>query len=186
MVRRDELTYDLGPARRPTVSWKPALLLATVLAVAGLLLVWSVVSSRTPQTAPAISETATVSPTPSQSGWTARPLPSGSDAAEGQGIPEGSQQAASVFVRAWLNRDAKARKPALQEVTAPALAEQLMLTDPENIPRARPRGAPVLDDASTYSTQFTQALSTGMRIQVYLVADPGSRYGWLATSVDQA
>jgi hypothetical protein len=31
-----------------------------------------------------------------------------------------------------------------------------------------------------------RTLTTGMKIHIYLVADPGSRYGWLATSADQA
>ena len=126
------------------------------------------------------------SPTVIPSTPSASPLPSGSDAAEGLSVPEGSQEAASAFVQAWLDPKAKTREPALQEVASPALAEQLMLTDPANVPKARPRGKPVLDDASTYSTQFTQTLSTGMKISVYLVTDPEARYGWLATSVDQA
>ena len=185
MPRRDQLTYDLGQGGPPPVPWKPVLLLAAVIAVVGLLLAWTVTSSRTPQAAPAAAPTSTrptsVSTTPSAS-----PLPSGSDAAEGLRVPEGSQEAATAFVRAWLDRDAKTRESALTETATPALAEQLMLTDPTNIPKARPKGSPVLDDASTFSTQFTQALSTGMTISVYLVADPEARYGWLTTSVDQA
>ena len=61
-----------------------------------------------------------------------------------------------------------------------------MLTDPANVPRAVPKGRPVLTDASTYSAQFSQALSTGASITVYLVADPQARYRWLASSVEQA
>lgn len=189
MARRDQLTYDLDQGSRPPVPWKPVLLLAVVVAIAVLLLVWAVVSSRTPQAAlasgPAVAST-TASPTASPIPPAASPLPSGSDAEEGLAAPEGSQQAASLFVRAWLDRSAETRKPALEQLATPALAEQLMLTDPANIPRARPRGAPVLNDASTYSTQFTQTLSTGMKIQVYLVADPEAPYRWLATSVDRA
>ena len=188
MARRDQLTYDLSEKSRPAVPWKPALLLAAVIAVVGLLLMWMVMSSQTPQAAPVTGPATTSSPTaaPDSDAASASPLPSGSDAGEGRGVPEESQQAASVFVRAWLDRDARTRKPALEQVATPALAEQLMLTDSTNIPKARPRGAPVLDDASTFSTQFTQALTSGMTIGVYLVADPESRYGWLATSVDQA
>jgi hypothetical protein len=44
----------------------------------------------------------------------------------------------------------------------------------------------VLEYASAYSAQFTQVLSTGLTIQVYLVTDPQARYGWLATSVERA
>lgn len=190
MVRRDQLTYDLGQKSRLSVPWKPALLLAAVIALAGLLLTWTVLAARSPQPAPAGEPVAAATAGPATTAdpgtATASPLPSGSDAGEGMGLPDGSQQAASAFVRAWLDRSAKTRGPALGAAATPALAEQLMLTDPANIPRAQPRGAPVLDDASTYSTQFTQTLSTGMKIQVYLVAEPEARYGWLATSVDQA
>lgn len=188
MARRDQLTYDLGQGPRPQVPWKPVLLLATVITVAGLLLMWAV-ASQAPQAAPASTADPVVSsasPSASPSGTTASPLPSGSDAAEGLGVPEGSQQAATAFARAWLDPARKTRQAALNQVAAPALAEQLMLTDPANIPRAQLRGAPVLDEASTYSTQFTQTLSDGMKIQIYLVADPQARYGWFATSVDQA
>jgi len=188
--RRDQLTYDLGQQGRAPVPWKSVLLLAAVIAVAGLLVVWVVASRPTPQAAPAgvptFAPPTSADPTGPAGSASASPAPSGSDAAEGLGVPDGSQQAASAFVRAWLDRDAKTRGPALRAVATPALAEQLMLTDPRKVPMARPRGAPVLEDASTFSSQFTQRLSTGMRISVYLVAEPGARYGWLATSVDQA
>ena len=113
-------------------------------------------------------------------------LPSGSDADEGLAIPEGSQDAASRFVRAWLDPDPKTRKPALRATASPELADELGQTDPANIPKATVVGPPALADASTYSAQFTQALSGGLRIEVYLVADPAAPYGWLATSVDRA
>ena len=163
----------------------PLLVLVSVLAVVTVLVASLVGSGRSPGAAPAetaVSATATPTPAPSSSS----PLPSGSDAGEGLTVPEGSQQAASAFVRAWLDRDRKTREPALVQVSSPALAEGLMLTDPANIPRATPRGAPVLEDASTYSAQFTQALSAGPAIKIYLVADPEARYGWLAASVEQA
>ena len=113
------------------------------------------------------------------------PLASGTDAGEEPAVPEGSQRAAAHFVRAWLDRNPQTRKSALAAVSATALIEELMLTDPANIPRAKPRGAPVLGDASAYSVQFSQTLSTGMRINIYLVADPEARYQWVATSVEQ-
>lgn len=116
----------------------------------------------------------------------ASPWPEGSDAADQVTVPEGSQEAASRFVQAWLDPDPTTRKAGLEQVSAPALTEELLLTDPANIPLATPRGAPVLDDASAYSVQFTQALSTGMNIGIYLVADPQARYQWLATSVERA
>lgn len=165
----------------------PLLVLVAVLAVVTVLVASLVSSGRTPEAAsspemPISAAAPSLTPASSPSS----PLPSGSDAGEGLAVPEGSQQAASAFVRAWLDRDRKTREPALAQVSSPALAEGLMLTDPANIPRVTPRGAPVLEDASTYSAQFTQALSTGPAIKIYLVADPEARYGWLAASVEQA
>jgi hypothetical protein len=66
------------------------------------------------------------------------------------------------------------------------LTEQLVLTSPANIPKAKAEGDPELEAASAYSVQYVQSLTNGMRVRVYLVADPGSRYGWVATSVERA
>lgn len=184
MARTDRLTYDVGQQIRRRLRWPSLLLLAAVLVGAPALFGWVLVASRTPQGAP--GPVAPVTVTPSPSAVAGSPLPSGSDAGEEQTVPEGSEQVSIRFVRAWLDRNPKTRRPALDQLSAPALAEELMLTDPANIPRARPRGGPVLEYASAYSAQFTQALSTGLTIQVYLVTDPQARYGWLATSVERA
>lgn len=187
MPRRDDLTYDVGqPPTRGPVPWLPLLVLVAVLALGTLLVAGVVRSGGDAQAAPAPTPTPSASSTPVPPTTASSPLPSGSDAAEGLPVPEGSQQAASAFIAAWLDADKATRAPALQETASPALAEELMLTDPAKVPRATPRGAPRLADASTYSVQFTQPLSSGMEILVYLVADPASRYGWLATSVEQA
>jgi len=85
-----------------------------------------------------------------------------------------------------LERDAKARKSGLEQVATAGLTEQLMLTSPANIPKAKVQGGPELEAASAYSVQYVQTLTSGMRVRVYLVADPGSRYGWVATSVERA
>jgi hypothetical protein len=66
------------------------------------------------------------------------------------------------------------------------LTEQLMLTSSANIPNAKADGEPELEAASSYSVQYVQTLTSGMRVRVYLVADPGSRYSWVATSVERA
>ncbi len=185
MPRRDELTYDIGqPQSRGPVPWVPLLVLVAVLGIVTLLVAGVVRSGEASQAAPAPPASGSSPPLAPASATT--PLPSGSDADEGLAAPEGSQEAATAFVDAWLDRNPKTRQPALEHVAAPALVEELMLTDPANIPRARPRGTPALSDASTYSVQFTQALTGGMAIQVYLVADPEARYRWLATSVEQA
>jgi cytoskeletal protein RodZ len=184
MPRRDQLTYDVGPPPRRAVPWLSLLVLAAVVAVLSVLVTLVVVGDREPQAQP--EPTSVTSTAPSVEPATASPLPSGSDAGEGLAVPEGSQQAASRFVGAWLDRNPKTRKAALTEVSAPGLVEELMLTNPSNIPKASPQGPPVLDDASAYSVQFTQTLTGGMRIAIYLVADPEARYSWLATSVEQA
>ena len=187
MRNRDQLTYDLDQPRRGSVPRGPlGVLAAVVLATVGLV-GWVIAGADPAPSAagqPTVTATTThLAPTPTPSGT---PPASGSDAREGLAVPEGSPQAASRFVLAWLDRNPVSRKTALQQIAAPALAEELMLTDPRNVPRARPRGAPVLANASTYSVQFTQTLTTGTRIQVYLVAYPAARYRWLATSVEQA
>lgn len=189
MSRRDQLTYDVGPPPRRAVPWLSLLVLAAVVAVLSVLVTLVVVSDREPQGQPPPASATSTAPSvePASVGpVSSGPLPSGSDAGEGLAVPEGSQQAASRFVGAWLDRNPKTRKAALAEVSAPGLVEELMLTNPSNIPRASAQGAPVLDDASAYSVQFTQTLSSGTRIAIYLVADPEARYSWLATSVEQA
>jgi hypothetical protein len=65
------------------------------------------------------------------------------------------------------------------------LTEQLMLTSSANIPNAKAEGDPELEAASAYSVQYVQTLTSGLRVRFYLVADPGSRYGWVATSVER-
>lgn len=185
MRNRDQLTYDVGPPPRARVPRLPALMLAAVVAVASVLVTLVAVGGREPQAVPAVTPTVVVA-VPSVEPSTASPMPSGSDAGDGLAAPEGSQQAASRFVGAWLDRNPETRKPALTEVSAPALVEELLLTDPANIPPAVPRGDPVLVDASVYSAQFTQTLSGGSKIAVYLVSDPEARYQWLATSVERA
>jgi hypothetical protein len=85
-----------------------------------------------------------------------------------------------------LDRTPKTRKSGLQEVATAGLTEQLMLTSAANVPEAKAEGDPELEAASAYSVQYIQTLTSGMRVRVYLVADPGSRYGWVATSVERA
>lgn len=186
MPRRERLTYDVDERPRRSLPWGPLLLLVAVVLAATVLVVWLASSARRP--APEVTGAApTVSappPTPSNAA-PASAFPSGSDANGGLAAPTGSQEAAARFMGAWLDRDASSRKASLAEVASPALGEELMLTDPDNIPVARLAGSPVLEDASTYSAQFVQGLSTGAKVRVYLVADPGARYRWLATAVEQ-
>jgi len=192
-MRRDQLTYDVG--RRRTVG--PAgvnprlfVLLIIVLALAAALVAWTAGSGSSPSSTTPDHGTRPVAAPPSPTSSTPSPTPppalTGSDAEQAIRAPEGSKTAVVRFVAAWLDRVPKIRRAELQQTATSGLAEELMLTSQENIPKATAKGPPRLEDASEYSVQFTQRLSDGMRIRVYLVADPQSRYGWTATSVEQA
>lgn len=182
--RPDRRTYDLAEPRRTVIPvWQVALV--GVIAAVGLLLAVATVRGVQPSATPPAPPPSMPAPVAAKKPPATAP-PAAADADEGQGVPEESRQAASSFVRAWLDRNPATRRAGLQQSSAPALAEQLMLTDPANVPAATPVGAPVAEDSSAYATQFSQRLSTGRSIRVYLVADPESRFGWLATSVEQA
>lgn len=195
MRRRDELTYDLGtPRTSGPAGVNPRLLalLIIVLALAVALVVWTARSagSSVNATAPDHDNGLVASSRPSPAIPTPAGKPSlllaGSDADQADHAPPGSTTAAVRFVAAWLDRVPRTRKAELRQTATSGLAEELMLTSAENIPRASAKGPPRLADASEFSVQFVQSLSDGMRIRVYLVADPQSRFGWMATSVEQA
>ncbi|GAB3919965.1 hypothetical protein GCM10011575_35850 [Microlunatus endophyticus] len=198
MRRRDLLTYDVDQRRRPLAELNPRLLalLAVVLIVAALLVIWTATSAGsaprhtvpatagTPTTPPAASRPTSASPSAGVS--SALPTLTGSDAVTSHGAPAGSTTAAARFVAAWLDVAPKTRKVQLEQTATAGLAEQLMLTSAANIPKAKAAGSPRVEDASEYSVQFLQVLTDGVRIRIYLVADPQARFGWVATSVEQA
>ncbi|QDP95003.1 hypothetical protein FOE78_02910 [Microlunatus elymi] len=163
------------------------LLLAGVLAMAALLTVWMLHANN--RTSSAVDDPVPAASTPSGIRSSAVPgssTPPGSDDAKATSAPAGSQSAASDFVAAWLEPDTDARKQALQGTAVPGLAEQLMMTARENVPDAKPAGPPVLEHVSTYSAEYTQRLTDGTAIRIYLAADPQAEHGWVATSVEQA
>lgn len=195
MRRHDLLTYDIDQrprAARLGVSPRLAVLLIVVVALAVVLVIWTAHSAGpSPRSAPPGHVRSTIAashrwPKSATPRATASPAIVGSDAGTSDRPPDGSKAAAARFVAAWLQRAPKPRKAALHDTAAPGLAEELMLTSTANIPKARPKGAPVPKHASAYSVQFAQRLSNGMRIRIYLVADPGTRYGWTVTSVERA
>lgn len=189
MRRRDLLTYDIDPRSARSGTGGPnrrlLALLVIVLAMATVLVVWTVRSPARSSSSAPVSAPAPVVAAPSSASTTPTPTPLGSDASTTQQAPDGSRAAAVRFIAAWLERSPTARKDALKDTAAPGLAEQLIMTSDDNIPRAGPTGSPVLEDASTYGVQFVQRLSSGMTVRVYLVSDPQSRYGWVATSVEK-
>src|SRR4051812_34362929 len=186
MAKPDTLTYDLDSRRRRSVPWGSLLLLVAVVVVAALLVAWVAAGGRQSHASPPPVPATPAPPSPTWDTSAESPPPSGSDAGEELGRPAGSRDAASRFVTAWLDPNPASRKRALDQVAVPALTEGLMLTARADIPTATAAGGPVLEDASTYSVQFTQTLSDASRIRIYLVADPAARYGWLATSVEPA
>jgi hypothetical protein len=109
--------------------------------------------------------------------------PSGSDAGETTVAPVAATETASRFVDAWLDRDPKTRTPALQQVAAPGLVEQLQDVDPAKLPKARPVGVPKPGLVSEGSASLQQSLSDRSVVSLELAADPDSRYGWLVYSV---
>jgi hypothetical protein len=193
--RRDELTYDVdqrGHRNGRGPSPRILLLLIVVLVLAALLVVWTLRSTDAPSSAAPSGGMTTPhrspSPSPSPSAtpsYSTSPV-AGSDASTAGQAPEGSREAATRFVAAWLEHKPKLRKKKLGRTAVPVLAQQLLLTAPDNIPDAEPDGDPVLEDASTYSAQFRQRLSGDLEVRIVLVLDPEARYGWLATSVEEA
>lgn len=192
MPRRDLLTYDVDQRRSSWSGPNPRLviLLVVVLAMAVVLVIWTARSASPGSTTPAHAQssvaTAGRSPSATPPRRSASPALVGSDARTSERAPAGSRTAAARFVAAWLERDPHARKIALQETATPGLSEQLMLTATSNIPKAAAHGDPVLEHASEYSVQFVQNLTNRMRVRIYLVADPQARFGWVASSVEQA
>jgi hypothetical protein len=196
MPRRELLTYDVGHRRAPLPSGASVRLLgllAVVVVIGAGLVIWTMASAKpaTTVTAARPARLPAALPVPSASQPTpaaGSPSPAlvGSDAGESQRPPRGSSTAAGLFIAAWLERDPKARKSGLAQIATAGLTEQLMLTSAANIPKAEAEGGPELEAASAYSVQYVQTLSSGMRVRIYLVAEPGSRYGWVATSVERA
>ena len=132
-----------------------------------------------PNTAPA-TPAASPAPTPATS---ASADPSGSDADETTVAPVAATETASRFVDAWLDPDPKTRTPALQQVAAPGLVEQLQDVDPAKLPKARPVGVPKPGLVSEGSASLQQAMTDSSVVSLELAADPDSRYGWLVYSV---
>jgi hypothetical protein len=132
-----------------------------------------------PNTTPA-TPAASPAPTPATS---ASADPSGSDADETTVAPVAATETASRFVDAWLDPDPKTRTPALQQVAAPGLVEQLQDVDSAKLPKARPVGVPKPGLVSEGSASLQQAMTDSSVVSLELAADPDSRYGWLVYSV---
>jgi hypothetical protein len=168
-----------APIREPRRIAPGTVVLVVLAVLAAVLIVLAVQRGLTNlrELEPAGRTTAAATPASPTGGVSAGP--SGTDASETAKAPVGANEAASRFVKAWLDRNPKTRAPALEPVTAPGLAEQLANVDPARIPRARAVGSPRAVSVSPYSATLRQRLSNGSTIVLELAADPEARYGWL-------
>jgi hypothetical protein len=122
---------------------------------------------------PSVAATTTASPTPS----------GGTDASLRADEPEGVREAATTFLRGWLEPKRKTRVALLQVSTTDSLLDRLADVDPAKIPEAKPAGDLVVPLATDYSAAADQKMSDGTTVRMELVYEPASRYGWLVDAV---
>ena len=109
--------------------------------------------------------------------------PGGTDATQRTDEPEGVRESAATFLRGWLERKKSARIPLLQVSATDSLLDRLADVDPAKIPKAKPKGDPVVSSASDYAAVADQKMSDGTTVRMELVYEPASRWGWLVDSV---
>jgi hypothetical protein len=132
----------------------------------------------TPGTPAPASATVAGSTAPSAS-----PTPGGTDATLRADEPEGVREAASTFMRGWLEPKKAVRVRLLQVSATDSLLDKLADVDPEKLPDAKPKGALVVPMATDFSAAADQKMSDGTTVRMELVYEPASRYGWLVDSV---
>jgi hypothetical protein len=146
--------------------------------------------------APVVTVTATAAPastpatptpaSPTVAGSTAAsapPTPGGTDATLRTDEPEGVREAATTFLRGWLEPKKAARVRLLQVSATDSLLDRLADVDPAKLPEAKPKGNLVVPLATDYSAAADQKMSDGTTVRMELVYEPASRYGWLVDSV---
>jgi hypothetical protein len=141
-------------------------------------------------TTPAASTTAASKPAskPPSATSSARPsstasTPAGSDASQRTDEPEGVREAATTFLRGWLETDPGTRLAWLRVSTTDSLLDMLVDVDPAKIPDEKPVGVLVVPLATDYSAAADQKMSDGTTVRMELVYEPSSRYGWLVDAV---
>ena len=111
-------------------------------------------------TATAAAATATPTPgTPAPASTTvagstapsASPTPGGTDATLREDEPEGVREAASTFMRGWLEPKKAVRVRLLQVSATDSLLDRLADVDPAKLPDAKPKGALVVPMATDFS-----------------------------------
>jgi hypothetical protein len=123
-------------------------------------------------TAPTVATSASASPTPG-----------GTDATLRTDEPEGVREAATTFLRGWLEPKKAIRVPLLQVSATDSLLDRLADVDPAKLPDAKPKGALVVVSASDFAAVADQKMSDGTTVRMELVYEPASRYGWLVDTV---
>lgn len=90
--------------------------------------------------------------------------------------------ASSEFVQAWLTQAAPERIRRLEPVTVPALVDGL--SDPmTRIWNTTPVGEPQIIETAGQALQLQQAFADGRAIDMLLLLEPNSRYGWVVSDV---
>ena len=97
--------------------------------------------------------------------------------------PEGVREAATTFLRGWLEPKKAIRVPLLQVSATDSLLDRLADVDPAKLPDAKPKGALVVVSASDFAAVADQKMSDGTTVRMELVYEPASRYGWLVDTV---
>ncbi len=113
----------------------------------------------------------------------ASPTPGGTDATERADEPAGVREAATAFLRAWLEPDPEIRLAGLQVTATDSLLDKLADIDPAKIPKIKPTGTLVVVSASDFAAVADQKMSDGSTVRMELVYEPASRYGWLVDTV---
>ena len=109
--------------------------------------------------------------------------PGGTDATLRGDEPEGVREAATTFLRGWLEPDKAKRVRLLRESATDGLRDQVADVDPAKIPEAKPVGRLAVPLASDYSAAADQKMSDGTTLRMELVFEPDSKHGWLVDTI---
>lgn len=151
-------------------------------------------TSQTDPPSPYPTATSTPNPAPSPSPATETPPPSpeasGSDTpapAQNAADARAAGKAAARFSEVWLDLGAtkpRMRRPRLRKVAVSALADQLSIVDPANLPRGHVLGDPHSSSASKFTAVFEVRLSSGTAVDVTVVRQANG--DWLVAEIQPA
>lgn len=186
-MRGNAMGYDtMKSARAGVPLWMLAVVAVVCLMVGGGVGLLLGGPSSTPAAAPdpAVSPTATASPSgsPSPSSSVAPPE-IGSDDTAGSGTAKKPEATARTFVAGWLATNEIKREKLLRQAATRFLADELMVTANEAIPRTKLTGMQRLS-GSDLSAEYVATLASGDRVLLSLSPDPEASSGWLVTAVE--